>query len=179
MKEEIWIPIKKFNNEYEISNLGRLRSTYSVIERSNGRSYIRNSKILKPALDGYLKGAVCVNKKIVSYKIHRLVAECFLPNIENKSEVNHINGIKTDNRVENLEWCTRQENIQHCVLNKLQTPFKGEEVGNSILKEYQIKEIRSKFIPRKYSRKKLSLEYNVSEATIKDIIYKRTWKHLL
>lgn len=177
---EIWKKIERFNFEYEISTHGRIRSVYGFTIRDNGRKYTRVSKILKPALDGgYLKGAVCVNKKLTAYKIHRLVAEEFIPNIENKAEVNHIDGNKTNNNVSNLEWATRQENIEHCILNNLQTAFKGEEIGNSKLKEYQVLEIRSKFIPRIYSRNRLAIEYNVSEATIKDILYKRTWCHLL
>lgn len=116
---------------------------------------------------------------MIPYKIHRLVALAFIPNNENKKEVNHIDGNKLNNHVENLEWCTRQENIEHCILNKLQKPFKGEEIGNSKLLEFQVIEIRNKFKPRVYSRTKLAKEYNVSEATIKDILYKRTWIHLL
>lgn len=177
---EQWKKIEEFNYEYEISSYGRIRSVENVIVRGNGWKYTRKSKILKPSgSGGYLRGAVCVNKKIIPYKIHRLVALAFIPNNENKKEVNHIDGNKLNNHVENLEWCTRQENIEHCILNKLQKPFKGEEIGNSKLLEFQVIEIRNKFKPRVYSRTKLAKEYNVSEATIKDILYKRTWIHLL
>lgn len=177
---EQWKKIEKFNCEYEISSYGRIRSVENVIVRGNGWKYTRKSKILKPsASGGYLRGAVCVNKKMIPYRVHRLVALAFIPNNENKPEVNHIDGNKLNNHVENLEWSTRQENIEHCILNKLQKPFKGEEIGNSKLFEFQVIEIRNKFIPRVYSRAKLAKEYNVSEATIKDILYKRTWIHLL
>lgn len=177
---EQWKKIEEFNYEYEISSYGRIRSVENVIVRGNGWKYTRKSKILKPSgSGGYLRGAVCVNKKMIPYKIHRLVALAFIPNNENKKEVNHIDGNKLNNHVENLEWCTRQENIEHCILNKLQKPFKGEEIGNSKLLEFQVIEIRNKFKPRVYSRAKLAKEYNVSEATIKDILYKRTWIHLL
>lgn len=177
---EQWKKIEEFNYEYEISSYGRIKSVENVIVRGNGWKYTRKSKILKPSVSGgYLRGAVCVNKKMIPYKIHRLVALAFIPNNENKKEVNHIDGNKLNNHVENLEWCTRQENIEHCILNKLQKPFKGEEIGNSKLLEFQVIEIRNKFKPRVYSRAKLAKEYNVSEATIKDILYKRTWIHLL
>lgn len=177
---EQWKKIEEFNYEYEISSYGRIRSVENVIVRGNGWKYTRKSKILKPSAGGgYLRGAVCVNKKMIQYKIHRLVALAFIPNNENKKEVNHIDGNKLNNHVENLEWCTRQENIEHCILNKLQKPFKGEEIGNSKLLEFQVIEIRNKFKPHVYSRAKLAKEYNVSEATIKDILYKRTWIHLL
>jgi len=177
---EIWKQIAKFDNNYEISNTGKIKSVDATIIRSNGVPYFRKGKELKySSINGYSRGAVCVNKKMISYKIHRLVAEAFIENPLNKSEVNHIDGNKLNNNVSNLEWCTRKENIQHCIDNNLQTAFKGEEVGTSILKEFQVLEIRNKFIPRVYTRSKLAIEYNVSEATIKDILYKRTWKHLL
>jgi hypothetical protein len=178
---EIWKKIKKFNNEYEVSNLGNIRSVHGIVTRSNGWKYTRESKQLKPSLNrsGYLAGAVCIDKKITPYIIHRLVAEEFIPNPLNKLEVNHINGNKLDNRVENLEWMTRQENMTHAYENGLVRILKGSEIGTSILNEEQVKEIRSKFIPRVYSRVKLAKEYNISEATIKDILYKRTWTHLL
>lgn len=177
---EIWKKIKKFKGDYEISNQGRIRSTDRKIERSNGWIYTRKGKILTPSKKGggYFKGAVCIDKKMVSYKIHRLVAETFIPNPENKPEVNHIDGNKTNNNVYNLEWCTRKENIRHCIDNKLQTPFFGEQVGNSILKESDVLYIRKNFKPRVYTRKKLADKFGVSEATIKDVLSRKSWKHL-
>lgn len=178
---ETWKPIAKFKGEYEVSDKGRIRSTDKTIIRSNGWKYKRVAKVLKPDINhsGYAKGSVCVDKKMIPYILHRLVAIEFIPNPENKPTVNHINGIKHDNRVENLEWSTNLEQIDHATKLGLMNYLKGSEIGNSKLKESDVIEIRRKFKPRKYTRAMLAKEYGVAETTIKDIILKRSWKHLL
>lgn len=169
---EVWKKAKGYSN-YEVSNFGRLKTF-------NWKGSKREA-ILKPAPDksGYLrtvlKGDNGVSKTI---KVHRVVLNTFKPT-DKILEVNHINGIKNDNRVENLEWCTRKENIQHCIDNNLQYVLKGEEIGNSKLTEKDVIYIRENYKPRVITRMFLSKKFNVSEATIKDILYKRTWKHLL
>jgi len=169
---EIWKEVKGYENHYWISNFGRLKTNNHY---GSGRD-----AIMKPAKDGsgYLRTALTKNKRLVTIKMHRLVAESFIENPYNKEEVNHINGIKTDNRAVNLEWVTRQENIKHSIENNLQYVLKGEEIGTAKLTEKEVLQIRSKFIPRVYGRKKLASEYNVKPCTIKDIVLRRSWKHV-
>lgn len=101
---EIWKEIEGFNGDYLISNLGRVKS-------------LKNNKesILKPFKSGggYYKVALSKNKMSKTLYIHRLVAKAFIQNPENKPEINHIDGCKTNNQVTNLEWITHKQNIQH------------------------------------------------------------------
>lgn len=101
---EQWRPIKGFEGLYEVSNKGRVRSFYT-----------REAKVLKPSInkDGYLKAGLSKDGKMYLKSIHRLVASAFIPNIGDKPQVNHIDGDKTNNTVDNLEWVTCKENIQH------------------------------------------------------------------
>ena len=107
--KEIWKPIKDYEGLYEVSNLGNVRAL----------NYHRQKimKILKTKYtkDGYYETTLLKNSKPKSIRTHRLVAETFIEIPKNKPQVNHKNGNKLDNRVENLEWCTCKENIQHAI----------------------------------------------------------------
>lgn len=105
--------------------------------------------------------------------IHRLVAFAFIPNPLNKRCVNHKNGIKTDNSVENLEWVTDGENQKHSYANGLNSR-NGENNGLSKLKSVDVKEIRQSTL----STKELSAFYKVSKTCIRDIKNKKSWTHI-
>ena len=105
--EEIWKNIEEYPN-YQVSNMGR-------VKRLSTGYYRRTEKILKPQLqnNGYLHIKLSQKDKTKCILVHRLVAQVFIPNPNNLPQVNHINEDKTDNRVENLEWCTQKYNINY------------------------------------------------------------------
>lgn len=130
-----------------------------------------NGHIVKPQKNGkgYLR--VSIGKKLMF--VHRLVAEKYVPNPNNLPQVNHKDGNKLNNYVNNLEWCTNQENRNHAVKNNLH--IKGEQCSYSKLTEKNVIYILQNMnIPNRILGKK----FNVSPSTINDIKKRRTWKHL-
>lgn len=130
MEGEIWKDVVGYEGKYVISNQGNIESIIRVIKNKLGRVSIRKGKPITVRLNsfGYYDTRVCKDGMKKSAFIHRLIAEAFIPNPDNKPLVNHINGIKTDNRVENLEWCTNSENMIHAVSLNLVCPFCKKKV---------------------------------------------------
>lgn len=164
LEEIMWKTIQGFEN-YEINNQGKVRN------KSSG-------KTLKDTLswNGYrrisLSGGKRGSKK--GFMIHRLVAEYFIPNPNNLPEVNHKNLIKSDNRVENLEWCSKLENMQHAKEAGVLVIKRGEENNTSKLSNRDIDKIRNSTI--RYQD--LADLYGVCVRTIVRVKKKESWKHL-
>ena len=122
--QEIWKDIEGYEGLYQVSNLGKIKSI-QYLNRVNNKSYPRN-KILKIIINekGYLKVDLYKLKKKKRFRIHRLVAQAFIPNPNNFPEINHINGNKQDNSINNLEWCTHSYNMKEAYKLGLVTPPK-------------------------------------------------------
>lgn len=105
--KEIWKDIEGYENLYQVSNLGRVKSLN--YKRTGKEKILKQSKDSK----GYFVLNLRINGVTKLFKVHYLVAKTFIPNPENKLEVDHINTIRTDNRVENLKWVTRKENCNN------------------------------------------------------------------
>jgi len=167
--EEIWKDVKDFEGLYQVSNLGnvkRLISERVFAERLIGRTIDRY---------GYVKRVLSKNGKNNHFTEHRLVAIAFIDNPNNKQAVNHINGIKTDNIVQNLEWCTNKENKEHAVITGI-TNQKGVKHNMCKLTEEQVCEIRK--IGFSQTRMSLSKKYGVSRTHILRLIKNKGWEHI-
>lgn len=113
---EVWKDIPGFEGKYQVSNLGRVKSL-ARIRWKRGFAYQYPERILKPIYNpnGYAKVSLHYEGRATQVSIHRLVADVFIPNPEEKAQVNHKNGDRADNRAENLEWMTPLENTRHSI----------------------------------------------------------------
>lgn len=120
-QEEIWKDIVGYEGLYQVSNTGNIKSLSRLIPSGNGGYRISSDKLIRTTIDKYGYEKTCIGnwKNRKNIFVHRIVCNAFIPNPENKQQVNHKNGIKTDNRVENLEWATLSENQKHAHDTKL------------------------------------------------------------
>ena len=155
------------NPNYKITKDGRLFSS-------------KRNKWLMPNLSihGYYKYCFRIDNKQKLVSAHRLVAQTYIDNPLNKPYVNHLNGIKTDNRVENLEWCTALENQLHAlnVLNKRVHWQRGVAHHNAKLNPEKVDEIRKRYKLGGCTHRSLARDFGVSCLAINHVINFRTWK---
>jgi hypothetical protein len=123
---EIWKDVIGYEGSYEVSNLGNVRSVDRLVSHtSSPKGRLMKGKLIKPNIKKYVDIHLWRKSKYKSTHVHRLVALSFIPNPENKPEVNHMDGNKLNNNVNNLEWVTKKENIEHAIKLGLKPDQKG------------------------------------------------------
>ena len=127
-----WVKIKGYEEFYEISSSGEIRSKDRTVTDKIGRTRSWKGKVLNPdiAPNGYYRVSFSINRKRKQFYVHRLIAEYFIPNPNNLPQVNHIDGNKLNNSLDNLEWVTVQENVIHAYKNGLINFRYGENHPN-------------------------------------------------
>ena len=177
---EEWKPIIGYEGYYEISNCSNVKRLARVGKHSIYGKMNISEIILKQnkTEKGYLSVTLTKNGNRKVYRCHRLVAIHFIPNPDNKPEVNHKDGVKTNNYDWNLEWATHKENIIHAFANGLTKIPKGEMNQSSKLSKIQVLEIRDLCANKKFNQKELAIMYKVAHSTINAIIKRKNWKHI-
>lgn len=177
MKEE-WREIKGYEGYYEVSNIGNIRSMERYVNSKNKSIALKKAKSINMSKRGaYISVKLSKENKEKTFSVHRLVALMFIPNPENKLEVNHIDGNKMNNFVGNLEWCTRSENGLHSYKNGLQSGRKGSKHHFTNLREYDI--IQMFFdLNKGLTKREISIKYGLSYSNICKILRGKTWRHV-
>ncbi len=173
--KEIWKAVKGFEKYYQISNHGRLKSLKrtwmsGIKSKRSHPEMILKTQIIKGYETVLLNDA---GKHL--RKIHRLVAECFIENPSNKKNVNHKDGNKLNNHVENLEWNTVKENEFHAMINGLKA--RGEKHGMCRLTINKVMMIR-KLCSMGEKMVDIATEFNISVAHVSRIYHRQVWSHV-
>jgi hypothetical protein len=180
MEQEIenWKPIIGYEELYEVSSWGRVRSLPTYVNHHYGKR-LRKSKIKTVAIytTGYYTTNLWKDNKLRVIKVHREMAKVFIPNPENKRTVNHKDGNKLNNHISNLEWNTHKENCQHAFDTGLHISSKGENCSTSKLTDQDVREIKI-LSENGIRHRTLSKIFEVHESHISLIVNNIGWKHI-
>jgi hypothetical protein len=172
MKDIIWKDIPGYEGLYQVSNDGKVKSCERIVPVATSGKQKVTEKLLKQSIDrGYARVTLSYKGKTIRKTVHHFVALCFIPNPESKKFINHINGVKTDNTVSNLEWCTSSENERHSysVLKKINSQRK---LTTKEVEEIRINAVKGVNKSLRGNIDALAEKYNVNRSTIHNVINK-------
>lgn len=170
MTKEIWKDVVGYEGHYKVSNKGRVASVKQGFRKWIMRQF-RNHH-------GYYEISLTKDGVPKRLKVHRVVAEAFLVHPVGKDIVNHKDGVKTNNCIENLEWCNAQYNTRHALDSGLFIPKRGAEHPNSILSEADVRSIR-KAHEGGVSSRDLARKYHTAQSTIWRCVHRRTYRDVI
>jgi hypothetical protein len=175
----IWKDIEGFENIYKINNIGIVKSLDKKLRIGNG-FYIKKGRIIKPYMNnsGYLRINLYDNKIKIAYYLHRLLAQTFIINTLSKKEVNHKDGNKLNNNLDNLEWVTSSENKKHAFRIGLKSTA-GELSPKHKLTEWDVKIIRKMYKNTKYwTQRKIGELFGITDGHINNIVNYKNWRNI-
>jgi len=175
--EEVWKDIPKARGKYQISNKGRVRSLFDRHQNKRSSPIIMKKNVI----NNYNHVGIHIKtRKCKQIKVGRTVAKAFIPNRENKPCVNHKDGNKINDCVDNLEWCTHKENMIHAVENGLLTHdhTTGENNYNAKLTENDVLDIRNAYKLGCFTQQEIADAYDMPAPAISRIINKKRWSHI-
>jgi len=173
MENEIWKTVVGYEGLYDVGSFGNIKSYYV------------GKDILRKSIDsnGYFVIGLTKNRNRNQFKVHRIVAEAFIPNPENKPCVNHIDNNRSNNHVENLEWCTHKENTQHALkqgrmvdMTKIRPGMLGSKNPRALVNEKHVLEIRS--LASRMRQEEIANLFLLKKKTVSAIITRQNWKHI-
>lgn len=174
MSNIIWIDIEGYENHYQISNFGDIKSCNRKILKNNGRTHSTKERILKSRFNkaGYKIISLVKFGKMKTYLVHRLVAQMFIGKCPVNKQVAHNDGNKLNNFCDNLRYATIQENTKDRIEHG--TIVKGEKVKNSKLTEDIVKKIRNEI----GTQFEIANKYGINQTNVGFILRRVTWKHI-
>lgn len=177
---ETWKDIKGYEGLYQVSKSGKIKTLPREVRNTEKSFRKLGEKIHIPCDNGngYKYVTLSSNRKVNHVYIHRAVAEAFLCNCFELPEVNHIDGDKSNNHIDNLEWCTRGENMKHAHKSGLTFSHKGEDSYNAKLTEEKVLKVRELFATGKYMQITLADMFGISRGYIHAIVHRTKWKHI-
>jgi hypothetical protein len=180
MNYEMWLPVEGYESQYQVSSTGRVRALDRFVPNRWGTLRPIKGRILKQGKtrQGYHYVLFSKDGKSKKFFIHRLVAAAFIENPDYLPQVNHLDGKKSNNRADNLEWTTCQQNCHHAVKNKLYETARGINQGHAVLTDDIVRDIRKQAASGIW-HKVLAAQYGVGRKAITKIVNNQRWKHVI